>query len=379
MTRIDRYILFLFVRVLIICFACMVGLLIVIHAFSNLDELIAYGKLRGSVPKGLLEYYGPFSLALLDRMSGMLALISIMFLVSWLKRTNELTVLMAAGIGPRRILAYPLAASIVLFVGMAINREVVIPQFEDMLGKNPQDLSLTHLRPVKPVYDSRYGILIGGRNLSLGAKEIHQPIFRLEGPAAIVGRQLQASMARYLVANQDHPAGFLMEGVTSPEAIHSIPSVLSDSDVVLLTPLDRPWLTGQQCFVVTNVEFGELCGGNSWKQYASTLDMIGRLRSTNGNTGDDLRLTVHKRFVQPMLDFTLVLLGIPILLKQQDRNLFWVMGGSFLTVAIFMLSTMLIHSLAAGSTSLPPYLGAWLPLLIYGPIAFARARVSMLT
>ncbi len=89
MTRIDRYILFLFARVLIVCFACMVGLLIVVHAFANLEELIAYGRAVGSVPQGIFLYYGPYSLTLLDRFGGMLALLSMMFVVSWLKRTTS--------------------------------------------------------------------------------------------------------------------------------------------------------------------------------------------------------------------------------------------------------------------------------------------------
>ncbi len=74
MTQVDRYILFLYLRVLIICFACLAGLMIVIHAFSNLDELATYGKKRGSVARGMFEYYGPYSLVLLDRFGGMLAL-----------------------------------------------------------------------------------------------------------------------------------------------------------------------------------------------------------------------------------------------------------------------------------------------------------------
>ncbi len=379
MTRIDRYILFLFLRVLVICFVCMVGLLIIVHAFTNLDELISYGKSRGNIALGLFEYYGPFSLALLDRLAGMLALLAIMFVVSWLKRTNELTVMMAAGISPRRILGYPLAASIVLFAITAISRETVIPQCEDMLGKTPQDLVAGHHRVVKPVYDVKYGILVGGRHLSLGTKEVFQPLFRLDGPAAAVGRQLQAGKARYLSANQDHPNGFLLEEVISPETIDSIPSILHDSNPILLTSHDRPWIQSRQCFIASSIEFAELRGGSSWKQYASTSDMIFRLRSPSSHIGDDLRLTVHKRFVQPILDFTLLLLGIPILLKQQDRHLFWVMGATFMTVGVFMIATMLIQSLSASSSSVPPYLGAWLPVMIFAPIAFARARVAMLT
>lgn len=357
----------------------MVGLLIVVHAFTNLDELIAYGKLRGSVPKGLFEYYGPYSLAFLDRFSGMLALIAVMFVVSWLKRTNEMTVMMAAGVSPRRILVYPLAGSMVLFVLMAINREAVIPRFEEMLGKNPQDLSIGHQRTVNPLYDAKYGILVGGRHLSLGAKEISQPVFGLDGPAAAVGRQLQAAKARYLAADENHPAGFLLEKVSFPAAIDSMESVSHNSNPILMTSHDHAWLTSQQCFVVTSVEFAELTGGSSLKQYASTSELIAKIRTPSGYIGDDLRLTVHKRFVQPMLDFTLVLLGIPVLLKQQDRHLFWVMGATFLTIGIYMLVTMLVHTLASGTTNLPPYLGAWLPLIIFGPFAYARARVAMLT
>jgi lipopolysaccharide export system permease protein len=379
MTRIDRYILFHFLRVLIICFACMVGLLIIVHAFTNLEELISYGKSRGNVALGLFEYYGPFSLALFDRLAGMLALLAIMFVLSWLKRTNELTVMMSAGVSPRRILGYPLAASILLFAGMAIVRETIIPYYEDMLGKTPQDLLVGNHRTLKPVYDAKYGVLVGGRFLSLSSKELIQPLFQLNGPAASIGRQVQASRGRYLEANQDHPSGFLLEDVVVPETIDSIPSIIHESNPILLTSLDRPWIKSRQCFVVSSIEFQELRGGSAWKQYASTLDMISRLRSPSSHVSDDLRLTVHKRFVQPILDFTMLLLGIPILLKQQDRHLFWVMGATFLTIAFFMVTTMVIQSLSVSSTRFPPYLGAWLPVMIFGPIAFARARVAMLT
>ncbi len=117
MTRIDRYILFLFIRVWVIVFLCLVGLLVIIHLFTNFEEFIEYGKTRGSLARVLFEYYGPYSLALMDRFGGMLALLAVMFVVSWLRRTNELTAMMAAGISTRRILAYPLACSVILFLG----------------------------------------------------------------------------------------------------------------------------------------------------------------------------------------------------------------------------------------------------------------------
>jgi lipopolysaccharide export system permease protein len=377
MTRVDRYLLFLYLRVLIICFSCLVGLLVVIHAFTNLDELIAFGKARRSVARGLLEYYGPYSLVILDRFGGMLALLAVMFVVSWLKRTNELVALMAAGISPRRILAVPLLASLVLFIATTVNRETIIPQFEEMLGKNPQDLSAEHLRPVKPVFDARYGILVGGRLLSLAAQEIKQPVLRLEGPAAVVGRQIHAQSGRYLPADEHHPAGLLLEGITVPEELTQLPSVYHQRQPVLLLGSDQEWLQADEAFLPLSIDFDELLGGSSWMQYASTLTLIHRLRSPSSHVSNELRLCVHQRFVQPLLDVTLLLLGIPILLRQQERHLFWIAGATLTTVGVFVLATKLIHGMASGATSLPPYLGAWLPLLIFAPIAYARAQQAL--
>ncbi len=378
MTRVDRYILFLFIRVMVVCFLCLIGLMIVIHAFSNLDELIAYGKKRGSVAQGLFEYYGPYSLVLLDRFGGILALLAIMFVVSWLKRTNEMIVMMAAGISPKRILAMPVFASVLFFAFLTFNRELFIPRFEEMLGKNPQDLSEEHLRHVRPVFDSKYAVLIGGKFLSLGAREIKEPNFRLEGPAAIIGPQIQSNNAKYVDANHEHPTGFLISGLRLPTDVTLRPSVYHESKPILLTSYDNKWLPADQIFLASSIEFEELLGGSSWIQYASTLSMIQRLRSPNAFVSDDLRLSVHQRFVQPMLDMTLLLLGIPILLKHQERSLFWIIGATVVSIGLFMLITKVFQSMASGATPLAPYLGAWLPLIIIGPIAYARAQTAWL-
>lgn len=377
MTRIDRYILFLFIRVWIIVFLCLVGLLVIIHLFTNFDEFVEYGKTQGSLIKVLFEYYGPYSLALLDRFGGMLALLAIMFVVSWLKRTNELTAMMAAGVSPRRILAYPLIASVFLFLATAAVRELVIPRYEDTLGKNPQDLAVNHLRQVRPTYDANIGVLFSGRNLSVAVKQIYDPIFRLEGPAAVLGPQLVATQAVHVPGDTQHPAGFVLSEVTTPSGIDQIDSVLIGGKPTIVTSKNTPWLSKGQCFVATEVEFGVLRGGGGWKQYASTLDMITRMRSSANHFGDDLKVTVHTRFVQPLLDMTLLMMGIPIVLKRQDRHLFYIAGVTFMTVGMFMCATLVIQSFAASGAFLPPFLGAWLPLILFTPFAWARTRVSL--
>lgn len=403
MTRIDRYILFLFLRVIVICFCCLIGLLVVVHAFTNLDEFIAFGKARGSMLRALGEYYGPYSIALLDKFGAMLALMAIMFVVSWLKRTNELTSMMAAGISPRRILIYPIIASGIFFAALAVNRELIIPRYEEMLGKNPQDLSEGHLRSVKPTYDGKNGVLIGGRSLSIANRMIVEPIFRMDGYASAAAKQVIAKEAYYQDATDTHPSGFLMVAVSVPVNLSNIPSVrdvdpsainssaanpstssvapsravTNDNDFVFLTPKENPWLQPDQCFIKTDIEFGELRGGSGWKQYASTLDMIERLRSPASHYGDDLRVTVHSRFVQPIMDMTLLMIGLPIVLKRQDRHLFYIAGVTLATVGGFMAITMGIQAAAGAGLWISPFFGAWLPVLLFAPWAWAQARVSL--
>ncbi len=61
MTRIDRYILAIYWRVLIICFLSLAGLMIVVDIFSHLDEFLDYGKIRGSVLRGLIDITAVFT------------------------------------------------------------------------------------------------------------------------------------------------------------------------------------------------------------------------------------------------------------------------------------------------------------------------------
>ena len=63
MTKIDRYLLFLYFRVLVLCFTTVCGLMIVIHIFTNLDEFFEYSRQTDStVVKVMVDYYGPYTL-----------------------------------------------------------------------------------------------------------------------------------------------------------------------------------------------------------------------------------------------------------------------------------------------------------------------------
>ncbi len=118
MTRIDRYLLFLYIRVLVICFTSLTGLLIVVQVFSNLDEFMRYAKQeQQSLLTVLVEFYGPYTLTIFDRLSGLIALLALLFVIAWLYRTNEFTALMAAGVTKLRVVRPLLIASACVILG----------------------------------------------------------------------------------------------------------------------------------------------------------------------------------------------------------------------------------------------------------------------
>lgn len=378
MTRIDRYLLILYVRVFLICFVTLSGLLIIAQVFTNLDEFIQYGRNRGNFFLALAEYYSPYLLSIYDRTCGLLTLLSTMFVIAWLYRTNELTALLAAGISKARIVRPVIVMSVIAILGAACSRELLIPKWSATLSKNPQDLQGTErLVPMRPTEDVDMGILIAGRNLITNTQSIQNPIFKFYSPASSVTSQLSGTNAAYLPADETHGQGFRIDGVGNNTALTGKPSVRKDGIDYLLLPADTPWLTADQCFVPSKVEYDMLRGGTA-RQFASTSDLIWRLKNQSDYYGEDLKLMVHSRFLQPLLDFTQLLLGLPLILSTRNRNVVQLIVACVATFGLFFAVSMALGSLGTSGTLITPAIAAWAPLLIFGPIAYARTRQSMM-
>src|SRR4051812_8994892 len=164
MTAIDRYLVQVYAKVLIVTFASLVGLYVVIDAANNVDEFWNYGHHNFlSILQVMGAYYAPRLLQFFDQIAGLLAMLSAAFVLTGLSRSNELTALMAAGIGPARIIRPLLGASVLVALLGAANREVGLPQVRDSLSRNAQDWLGDAARKCTPRYDIRTDILISGQ------------------------------------------------------------------------------------------------------------------------------------------------------------------------------------------------------------------------
>jgi len=367
-TIIDRYMLRQFLQVLAICFLSLAGLYIVIDAFNHLDHFVDFADTYGSLLATMGKFYAYRSLAFFDWMSGTMALVAAMFTVTWIQRHHEMTALMAAGIPRLRVLRPVLIAAICVSFLAVANRELVIPKTRRQLATDSKNLGGQQEVAMQSRFDSQTDVLLGGETVVFAEKKINRPNFVLPVGLDQFGRQLTAAEARYLPAREGLEGGYLLSGLISPRALLSGPSLRLDGKPVVITPKDAAWLEPNDVFVVSGVSFEFLSAGSTWRDYASTRELIHELRSPSTDLGVDVRYAIHSRFLQPFLDTTLLFLGLPLVVSRGNRNPYFAIGLCIGVVALFMVVKLGCQSLCLTGWLQPP-LAAWLPLMVFAPAA----------
>ncbi len=191
-------------------------------------------------------------------------------------------------------------------------------------------------------------------------------------------RPLSAKSAAYEPQTEQHPSGYRLSEMIEPRDLQNRPSVKlateganageNSSTTILITPLDAPWLKEDECFVVTNLSFDMIAFPDSWKQFSSTFDLIREVNNPGADIPNSVLTSVHTRFAQPVLDCVLLVLGIPLILRGANKNIFIAIGLSIVVIVGFMLVVTIGQSLSANYL-INPLLGAWLPLFMFVPIA----------
>jgi lipopolysaccharide export system permease protein len=297
-----------------------------------------------------------------------------MFTITWLQRYNELTALMSAGVSRIRVVTPIICAAIVLSVLGTVNRELVIPRIRGHLGRTPSDVFGDSTQDLSSKVDEQTDIIISGKAGNRKKMRIESADFRLPIALSSYGRDLVAGSAEYRPPENGRPGGYLLRGVTEPKELATKPSLVLGGKKILLTPLDRPeWLKANECFVVSNLEFDQLIGDQMFRDNASTAELIKGLRNSSLEYGADVRVAIHSRIVRPVLDITLLFLGLPLVVSRQTRNIFYSMGLCLALVVLFLLLQLGFQYLGANSVIIPA-LAAWIPLMISVPTAVALAH-----
>jgi lipopolysaccharide export system permease protein len=372
---VDRYLLRQFVQSFLICFISLTGLYVVIDGFTKLDEFISYAATEGSLLVVMGQYYAYRTLSFFDSTSQILTLIAAMFTLTWIQRYNELTALESAGIPKWRVLRPIVGAVVMVSLMSAANREFIIPLVREDLGHSVQDLGGTSGKHLAPRYDNETDVLLGSSSSLTFAREkrIENPDFYLPSGLNRYGARLVAKNAFYEPPRADRPAGYRFVEVLKPTGLDREPSLSLDGVPVLMTARDCPWVNPGECFLKSNVSFEHLEADSSWHKFSGTAELIRGLRNRSLDFGAKERLIIHSRLVRPLLDVTLLFLGLPLMLSRSKRNVFLAIGMCMALVITFMIVVFACEYLGS-SYLIEPALAAWLPLMIFIPCAVALSQ-----
>lgn len=365
---IDRYIGRAQLHAFVIVFVSLAGLYFVFDAFTNMEEFISHAAESGSLGKLLAVYYSARFVWFFDTTSQVITLASAMFALSWLERHNELTALLAAGVSRWRIARPVFVFAAVVSIVAAVNRELLLPRIRETFSRNAQDLDGKAIQSFQPRYDHRTDILFRGRGYRAAGSSIEAPSLLMPPQLSEYGPQITAQTATWRPAADGTPAGFLLEGVHEPADIDRLPPLTLGGTPVIITRASAAWISQGACFVVSDVTFEQLIGSANWSQYSATIDLVRAIANPSLGVTGDIPLRVHARFTQPILDMGLLLLGIPLVLGPTRRGVFAAAGGSVGMTILFFLVVMGSHALAL-TDAVTPSLGAWLPVLVLGPLA----------
>src|SRR5262249_9397323 len=108
--------------------------------------------------------------------------------------------------------------------------------------------------------------------------------------------------------------------------------------------------------------------GGAWYVYASTPRLREMLASDEPRRQVKLAVLFHSRITRPIVGMCLVLMGVSIILWNPNRH---IALSARLCIGIVVGSYSCIFGCPAlGNTALlSPPLAAWLPVLVYGPVA----------
>ena len=356
---IDRQLVRGYFKAFAICLVSTLSLYIVVDLFMNLDEFTHHHRSLADVARHVVSYYAFKSVGIYDRLSEAIVLLAAMFTVAWMQRSNELLPLLSAGVSTHRVIRpILLSACLMIGVGMA-NQEFLIPRIGVQLQADKDDPNGDKEVRVEGAFEPN-GVHLEG---STGSRKdlVVRPFF-VTIPEGIARSMihLSAAEAHYIPAGEGPRSGGWLLTKTEPAQLENWdhPEVMEMID------------PGKYFVPVKEVDFDAITHSSKWYNFASTWRLYGELQKPDSARLAAMAVLFHNRLTRPILALLLVVMGLSIILRDQNRNVFISAGMCLVLCGVFFAATFACKSLGENNF-LSPALAAWLPVLIFGPLAFA--------
>ncbi|AGA26558.1 LptF/LptG family permease [Singulisphaera acidiphila] len=382
MRILDRERYWAFLKAYIICFVALVGLYVVIDAFSNLDE---FGKRADGVSelfKVMSVYYLIHMSQYYDRLCGVIGMMAAIFTVTWMQKNNELLAMLAAGISTQRVIRPVWISTIAVSLIAVFNQEVIMPKYAAELQRSHDDDGTLKVM-VRSHYDSNK-VVIHGREADRESKTLLPCNVTVPGAILGVMLEIEAKQAHYIPP--DHPSapftgGWLLRGSRLITPVDE--KIFADKEAILVKvddpkgfpPLygDKTSLPGDSFFLRSTLDFDSAARSRDWYHYATTPELIQSLSDQSNDKAEKVTIEVflHSRLLRPLQSLNLMMLSLPLVLGGFGRNMFINLGLSLGTSALFY-GVCFVSTYLGDHSVVNPELAAWAPLIGFGSIAVAR-------
>ncbi|MHB1422223.1 MAG: LptF/LptG family permease [Gemmataceae bacterium] len=351
---IDRQMIRGYFKSYFVCLASLLSLYVVVDLFTNLDDFTHHNKgLLASLLR-ICTYYAYKVAQIFDRLCEAIVLLAAMFTVAWMQRNNEQVPLLSAGVSTRRIVL-PVLVSAIFMLGLTVlNQEFVIPRIADKLALDRDDPGGQKTVPVRSAYDSS-GVHITGDRAVRRERTVSPFYATILDPQAGTLLHLTAQEARYVPGPNARQSGWEMVK-TMPRDVGPIPGILDQLD------------SGRYFLHTREVDFEAVTRNPNWFMMASTPQLYDELQSPESTRMASMAVLFHMRLTRPILGMVLVLLGLSVILRDQNRNVIISSGMCLVLCGIFFAACYACKMLG-DNEYLNPTLAAWMPVLFFGPHA----------
>ncbi len=367
MKILDRYVIKQFLIGYLIAFCVLIGMIIAMDLFVNIDEFAEHSELGiKAVLLNILSFYGSRTALWFRDMAGVITVIAAVFSLVRMTKNNELIAVMASGMSLKRFITPIIAMAALLTTLQVADQEFLIPRLTSQLTRSQDDMPGFKKYDLWFASDSN-GNLICTTQFDPQTGTIKSPFVILrerlprKGQFVVIGR-IKAESATY---DYDQ-GGWVLKGgelLRVPES--------SDKKAVVHQ-------TAKVDFFASNLspEQIPMRRQEGYKSLLSSTQLLALADSKGTRQGDlaELYLQKHTRITDPILNLVMLLVALPVLVCRDPRDMKTAIMVSFATsTSCFVLSFVCkMFATEVFFNQVRPELWAWAPIFVFVPIALIQ-------
>jgi lipopolysaccharide export system permease protein len=361
MTLIDRLLIRSFLKAYIVCLVSLLSLYVVVDLFTHLEDFSEHHQGLRPILVHIFTYYGYAISGIFDKLGEAIVLMAAAFTVALIQRNNELIPLLSAGVSTRRVVRPILLGAFAMLGLCVVNQELIIPNIGLRMMNDKDDPNGEKPTVVQGANEPAYEINIEGE-IALPREGMVVRPMSVVIPETLAGEliHLHAEEGWYIPPGEGPRRGGWLLTKTSPPELKdwTRPDILEMID------------PGKYFLYTNEVDFTMVTRARNWYTVASTLRLHQELSRPDSTRLAAMAVLFHMRLTRPFVGMILVLCGLSIILRDQNRNVFLSAGMCLALCALFFAAQFTCRSLG-DNEYFSPALAAWLPVLFFGPLAVA--------